>query len=497
MADYVSNNWLVDVTVNVNTAVSQVPSFQECLIVCVAQSAYVPTVFGTSLVKKYSSYVALSADFTPQETAAIVAGDTLQANRLHQFLETAYNYFAQSPTPGSVYVGIAPYTATVPVDYATSLTNIAQENNVWYAFVIADQILPQAFSYCVLDITCTGATTITKGTTATPDVPGSTFKTLETYALSAASYPFTFQVPFYSTNATAGITAASFTGLTPAYATVSSVTNLAASVDNCPGIITGTGNVASGLVSLRTLYGPKKCLADTDNVEYAGDVQALAGNKDLLINYYVYNCQAHYSALSYSLSGAGMGRYFVDLFDTGVGLKTYALMQLSGLPADPTVTTTNIGNVTQPGGTDNLIGWNNNVYAGLGIPCMQYGTMSNSIPDSLVYLDQIVGADYLQLLIQNALVTLLLNSQATGGLSYDNTGIGRVVSTIEAAAGQAAALGIIQQPKGGEIVYKTVQQISAADITARLFKDIVCNYTLVSRIQQIKLVVNVSLEGLA
>lgn len=493
MADYVSNNWLVDVTVNVNTAVSQVPSFQECLIVCVAQSAYVPTVFGTSLIKKYSNYVALSADFTPKETAAIAAGDTLQANRLHQFLETAYNYFAQSPTPGSVYVGIAPYTATVPVDYATSLTNIAQENNVWYAFVIADQILPQAFSYCVLDITCTGATTITKGTIATPDVPGSTFQTLETYALSAASYPFTFQVPFYSTNATAGITAASFTGLTPAYATVSSVTNLAASVDSCPGIMTGTGNVASGLVSLRTLYGPKKCFLDTDNVEYAGDVQTLGGNKDLLINYYVYNCQAHYAALSYSLSGACMAKYFVDLFDTGVGLKTYALMQLSGLPSDPTVTTTNIGKITQTGGTDNLIGWNNNVYAGLGIPMMQYGTVSSSTKDEIVYLDQIVGSDHMYFAIQSALVDLLVSYQPKGGVQYINSGIQLIVSTVENVAAKEAALGIIQQPTGGEIVYATKQEVNAADIAARLYKDLVCNYTLLSRIQQIKITIDLSL----
>jgi hypothetical protein len=68
-----------------------------------------------------------------------------------------------------------------------------------------------------------------------------------------------------------------------------------------------------------------------------------------------------------------------------------------------------------------------------------------------------------------------------------------IVSTIENVAAKEAALGIIQQPTGGEIVYATKQEVNAADIAARLYKDLVCNYTLLSRIQQIKITIDLSL----
>lgn len=494
MTVYVSDDFLVDVNVNVNTAVAQTPTFQDCLIVCVIQNAFVPTSFGTSLVKRYANYAAISADFSSKEQSAIASGETLQANRIHLFLETCFEFFNQSPTPSGVQVGLAKYTNATPVNYATSLTAIADQNNAWYGFSIADQILPESFSYCIVDIVCTAATTIPKGTVVLPVIGTTYYTALEDYVLTASSYPTTFHVPFYSTDPTTTVPGGTFTSISPAIATVSSVANSSSALNNCAGIMTGPGNLSGALSTLRGAYGPKKCFLDTDNPAYAGTCQTLAGNDDLLTNYYVYNCQSHYSTLTYSLSGAALGRYFVDLFDYGVGLKTYALMQLKGLPNDPTVTTANIGDVTQPGGVDNLIGWNNNVYAGMSIPTMQYGTMTSSTSNKLIYLDQIVGADYLRATVQAALVDLLLEYQTKGGIPYyDNVGIQLIVNRLKSSLNKGVDQKIIQPFSDADIVYATYEQVPAADKAARLYQQLVANLTLLSRIQKIKLTVTLAL----
>lgn len=488
----VSDAWSVDVNVNINTAVVQPPSFQNGMIVCVLQDSFVPSSFGSNLTKNYSDYASISSDFSPKEQSAITSGDTLQANRIHSFLEACFDYFSQNPTPNSLLVGIASYTGVAPVNYTTSLTDIANENNSWYGFVIADQILPQSYSYVNVRLTCSGAITLPKGTVVTPKTATQYYTTLEEYVLSAGNYPYSFNVPFYSTDATTAVPGATFTAISPTIVNVTAVTNTLPAINNCSGIMTGPGSVSSALTSLRGPYGAKKCLLDTDDVTYAGICQDLAGNKDLIINYYVYNNQSHYSSLSYSLSGACLSAYFQDIFSSGVGLKSYGYQKLSGIPKDFTVTTANIGDVTQPGGVDNLIGWNNNVYASLSISSMQYGLVSSSTNNQLVYVDQVVGADYLQAVVQTDLITLL-NSQPNNSLLYTNSGIQKIVNTFKTSLTKCVNLNIIQPYADSDISYVTAENVTAADKTARIYPYLSANLTFVSRIQRITVNVNLSL----
>lgn len=496
---YVTDNWLVNVDVNLNTFVAPVASFNQSLICCVVQPVFVPTSFGTSVVQLYTNYADISAEFTPIETSALISNDVIQANRVHTFLEACYQYFTQVPTPTSLWVGIIPYNSNSPANYAAGVLAIAAENISWYSFFIADEYLPSAFSYVLASITCSAATTIPAGTQLLPKTASSFYTTLERYDLSAGGYPSTIKVVFYSEDATTAIPANTFTSISPAIATVTAVTNASSAVNNCPGVMTGTGNINGLMASLSSIYGPKFNFWDTNNPAYAGQVQSLGGNERILANYYTYNNQPHSSSNTYSLSGAGLGAYFPPLFSSSVAIKTYALQQLSGLPADPTVTNATIGDVTLPGGSNNYIGWNNNVYAGIGnasVSLLEYGTVTSSTASKLIYLDQIVAVDYLQLSLQANLKTLIVGSQPTGPIPYTNAGIQKLIANINKTLQTAVDLNIIQQFQPSDIVYQTYEQVKAnnpGNISSRIYNGIVCNLVLVNYIQRISININLSL----
>ncbi|MDE2293743.1 MAG: hypothetical protein KGL53_16805, partial [Elusimicrobia bacterium] len=204
-------------------------------------------------------------------------------------------------------------------------------------------------------------------------------------------------------------------------------------------------------------------------------------------------------------AGASLGEYFNDIFTTGIGLKTISSMQLASQPIDPYVTTSNIGTPGQAGSSTNLIGYTNNVYAGFGnsspgTGLTQYGyttaSQFGSSTISPVYIDQVVGAAYLQFVAQADLVAFIIAQQPTGGVLYNDFGIQQIINVFKGSVNKAVNQNILQPPLNSNYSYYTyaqVQQLDPNAIANRIYKDLTFNGKFLSRIQQIALTINLSL----
>lgn len=499
----VSNAWLVNVNVSINTTVVQTPAFNYCAIVGVMptqSSPYQcpPSSWSSAGYQSYSSLAQFETDFSGLVQDAVTVGDLLQANRFQWLLNAVSDFFGQTPTPSLLYVFQLPTPINSSTNFATFFSSMTALNNSWYGFSIADQILPSTYSTCIVEITTNAAVTIPAGTVVTPKTAQQSYTLLQAYTLPSAG---TYNVPFYSTDGITAIPISTFTAISPSLSAVTGVTNAVAAVNGKPGVTTPASGIIAGLTALRSSNNQKKLFLDTNDPTIAGTVQNTGGSLDLAFFYHSLNFQEYNAAIAASFAAANLGAYFVNLFAVGIGLLPLSSMQVAGQPIDPTITTGNIGTPGQQGSNTNLIGWNNNVYANfgsqtannVGLELVQYGYMSISTATKQIYLDQVVGADFVQFTAQADMVTFLVSQQPLGGVLYSNYGIQQIVNTFKNSIQKAVTQNILQQPSNSDFVFVPYQQVNLQDIANRIYQDLTFNGQFLSRIQRIAVTVNLSL----
>lgn len=495
----VNNSWLVDVNVSINTTTAQVPTFNNCALVGVMPtqaSPYQspPSSWGGAIYQNYTSLATLQSDFLPLASSAQTAGDLLAADRFEWLLNAGSAYFSQTPSPSQVYVFGMP-TETSASSYTTIFNSFTAVQNNFYGFSICDLILANAYSTCVVQLTTNAGVTIPAGTAVIPETASSYYTLLQPYTVPAAG---TYLLPFYSVDAITAVPMTTFSAVSPALAAVTAVTNLTAAITGKPGYITPVTGVCVGLASLRAISNQKKLFADFNDYNQAAIIQAGGGSEDLTCFYHSLNLQAYNATSAASLSAACMASYFTQVFEGNNGLTQLSSSQLQQQPVDPTVTTSNIGSPGVVGSSTNLIGWNNNVYPGFGgsnLGLVQYGYQSNSKAIAQIYLDQVVGADYTQFNAQANLLTLLLDSLPSG-IPYSNVGIQQILNNFKNSIQQSVNQNILQPISNSNFTYSTYQQVQASNpgnIANRIYNSMTFTGAFLSRIQMIKLQVNLTL----
>ena len=495
----VNNSWLVDVNVSINTTTAQVPTFNNCALVGVMPtqaSPYQspPSSWSGAIYQNYTSLATLQNDFLPCLQGAETAGDLLAADRFEWLLNAASAYFSQIPSPAQVYVFGMP-TETSASSYTTIFNNFTAVQNNFYGFSICDLILANSYSTCVVQLTTNAGATIPAGTAVTPKTASSYYTLLQPYTVASAG---NYLVPFYSLDATTSIPMTTFSAVSPAIAAVTAVTNLTAAVVGKPGYVTPTTGVCVALASLRAASNQKKFFADFNDYTQSEAIQAGGGSEDLTCFYHSLNLQGYNATTAASLAAACLGSYFTQVFVGNNGLTQLSSSQLQGQPTDPSVTTSNIGSPGVVGSSTNLIGWNNNVYPGFGgsnLGLVQYGYQSNSTATAQVYLDQVVGADYTQFNAQANLLTLLLDSLPSG-IPYSNVGIQQILTSFKNSIQQSVNQNILQPISNSNFTYSTYQQVQAgnpSNIANRIYNSMTFTGAFLSRIQMIKLQVNLTL----
>jgi hypothetical protein len=260
--------------------------------------------------------------------------------------------------------------------------------------------------------------------------------------------------------------------------------------------VTQANGWAAALVSQRSLVNPKKMFMDVaDSGTIAATIQTAGGSNDLYIFNHAQNLTpiAGSTSQPVSLAAACMGAYFTNLFTSSVGLKSISGMQLQGIPGDSTITTSAMG---IPGTTVGLIPTNNNVYplfGNAGLALVQYGYASSSKAATQVYIDQIVGADYIQLTVQADLANVLVNQQPLGGLPYDDSGIQVLVAAFKGSLNKAVLNKVILPFKNSDIIYLNKSQVPVQDIANKIYQSLSANLTYLSRIQRLAVNCNISI----
>ncbi len=501
----IPNSWLVSVNVSINTNVTALPAFNKCSFIGVmpVPSAWMGAGYGS-----YSSLSAFLVDFTTLLAVAVTDLDVLQANRYTWLIEDVTAFFAQSPTPAQIYIfALAPQTPST--SYTTAFNAYTASQNNWYGFSIADLIFANSSSIAIVQISVATMTSavLTAGTTATTlAAVTSPYTLLQDVTLAnTTGSTIIYNVPFYSTDITTVVPASpganAFTAISPSPAAVILVANAlpAGPATTVPGYLTAASGVNVGLVALRSAGNQKKLFADFLDNTQAGLIQTAGGNEDLTCFFHSLNFESYTTTSNLAnLAAAVMGKYFVNLFVGNNGLTIISSLQLAGEPVDPSITPSNIGNPGEAGGPNSLINWNNNVYAAFGsnsVGLVQYGYQSNSTSSAPIYLDQVVGADYVQFVVQANLITYILDSLPSG-IPYSDLGIQGIVGNFKASLNQSVAQNVIQPFNNNQISYFTYAQVQASEpgnIAARLYNNLSFSGKFLSRIQQIKVNITLSL----
>lgn len=500
----VLNSWLVETTVNINTFLAQGASFQDIMVFGIFDTS--PSSWGSALYKSYSSVADVISDFAPLQSAAT---NPLQQNRYLWLIQAATDIFTSAITPETLYLGKIPTPAYgVAFNFITAMQNVVDQFNGWIPCMIADEFAVTnsttgTLSSVVIDISVTvsGAETLPSGWSVSGSVSPSPAYTLTNpfsipstgnYTVTLNSQDVNTAIPAASLTTPVAVSGVTFNTTTqPAAATLG--------VKQTTGFL-GSGGLIASLSALAntTNNNAKICFMDSNNIAIAQGVQAAAGSKYLMICFHSYNFDASTDLLR-SLSARTLQTYFGNIFTAGVPLKIAGNMQLGDFPIDPIITTSNIG---RPGQTDTslYIPSDNNVYAGFGgnqaIGLFQYGLMSSSVSNQLVYLDQVVGAVFIDQTVSNGLFTFLISKNAVGGLEYSDNGIQELLAVYRSLIQVGVVQKIIQQPKNSDFSYYTYAQVLANDpgnIADRIYSDLSFNGHFLSRIQRLQNTVNLSL----
>lgn len=262
---------------------------------------------------------------------------------------------------------------------------------------------------------------------------------------------------------------------------------------------TATTGIIAAMTALTSANNLKVLFVDSDDMattdSFAAQLKEAGGHPRIIVTTATNNLTPippnTTAAKSYAM--AAMGAYFTNLFTTTVPLKPLSGQKLQSVTYDPAITTSNIG---IPGSSTGYINDNSNVYPGFGnsnIGLLQYGYMSSSTSDSQLYLDQIVGYDYLKQTCESDIATYLISKQATGGLFYDNEGIQGLVSTFRSSLQKSVNQKIIQPLLNSSVTWVNYAQVSPTDIANRIYKDLSANVFYLSRIQRVSITGTISI----
>jgi hypothetical protein len=270
-------------------------------------------------------------------------------------------------------------------------------------------------------------------------------------------------------------------------------------------LTTSTTGIYAGIDSLTSNKNSKICFVDNADIgsssgSFLYDSTNLGiGSLRAMLYVHSDNPQlavpsAVVSAPKVCLAAATMSKYFTNLFTAKVGLKAVGNLTLSSTSADSVINQTTLGEVGKTGG---ILGVNGNCYptfGNLGSGYVEYGLMAGATFSNLFYLDQIVGEDYLKLNVQADLATFILAKADEGGLDYDDSGIQLLVNAFkDSLTKNGVNKKIIQQFSNSNIVYSIYKNVSLADKTNRIYKDLAANLIFLTRIQRLQLSLSLSL----
>lgn len=263
--------------------------------------------------------------------------------------------------------------------------------------------------------------------------------------------------------------------------------------------VTGANGVYAGLASLTSSNNLKVLFIDTADLgivatDFLYDVtNGGIGNPRAILCAHTNNFVpvAGGTQAPTALGAACMGAFFTNLFTTSIGLKALGNQALTSVASDSVITAASLGT---PGQGNGIIGVNGNVYPAFGsggAGYMQYGTMASSTSDSLLYLDEVVGADYIKLTVQADLVSYILQQQPVGGVPYSDVGIQSLATVFKNSLQKGVTQNIIQQFTNTNIGIVPYSQVTSGDKAARIYQGLSANLTYLGRIQ--RLYVNVTL----
>ena len=272
--------------------------------------------------------------------------------------------------------------------------------------------------------------------------------------------------------------------------------------------LTQTNGVYDALTALATAKNFKIGLFDTDDLNITSghflyDATHVGGNivgnmrAGLFANTFnpVHTTVTTNATVTNTLAAAFSSAYFTPLFTTRVGIKPASSQQLLGIVADSIITNDTLGT---PGVGDGLLGVNANVYPSFTggnnqIGLLQYGFMSSSTVSNILYLDQVVGADYLYLTTQAALSQYIINAQPSGGVPYNDAGIQALATVFKNALQNGVTQNIIQQFSNSDITIVPYSQVSSGDKAARIYNGLSASLTYLSTMQRVSVSINLSI----
>jgi hypothetical protein len=263
-------------------------------------------------------------------------------------------------------------------------------------------------------------------------------------------------------------------------------------------INTATTGISAALAGLTSNKNLKVCFLDTADMNTGSGsflftvTDGGIGNPRMMLFAHTSNPQtavpsAAVSAPIVCLGAANMGAYFTNLFTSTVGLKTISGQTLKQTASDSIIDDAKL---------NSLIAVNGNVYPRLGISTvgyMQYGYMASSSSTALLYLDQVVGADWIKLNVQADLVSYLLSQQPTGGVPYSDVGIQNLNTVFKSTLQRAVGFGIIQPFSNANVTAVPYALVSNDDKTDRIYRGLAANLTYLSRIQRLEVGITLGL----
>lgn len=267
--------------------------------------------------------------------------------------------------------------------------------------------------------------------------------------------------------------------------------------------LTASNGIYDAVVSQVTQNNPKICFLDSNDLNITSGhffydaTNGGIGSSNVCLfghtNNPVSTTVTTAASVVETLAASNLGEYFTNLFTGNVGVKTLALAQLAQTAADTAITKSALGSVGPSG--SGLLNVNANVYPSIGgSGLMQYGLMSSSVPNTLVYLDQVVGATYIQLTVQTDLANYLIQKRAISqSVPYNDSGIQQLALVFKNSLQKAVNFGVIQQFSNSDITTVPYSQVSDADKSAKIYTGLSASLLFLGQIQRVQVGINISL----
>lgn len=192
-----------------------------------------------------------------------------------------------------------------------------------------------------------------------------------------------------------------------------------------------------------------------------------------------------------NIAAAFMGAFFTPTagFPNAPLARAVSYTSLQAIPVDPTISSETA--------LTSALGVNATVYTAwgasdtLGVPGLTEGKMASSSASAPVYLDTIIGMDYLESRIQ----TDLFNAQNNFPqfFYYDDDGIQYAFSIFKTSIQACVTLKLFKQFSNSDLTFLTYDQCALSDIANRIYRGFSATLTSLSHIERIKITVGVQL----